>query len=102
MPRIPLSEAQPGQKLRRPAATRAGMIMVQPGTELTAAIIDRLRNLGIDSVFVEGSGRGTEKSPEEIRREIQERFRGHEHDAWMMELKEIVLKRVAGGDGSTT
>jgi hypothetical protein len=94
MPRIRIDEAQPGQKLRRPAVTRTGMVMVQPGTELTAAIIERLRNLGIDSVFVEGERAAGEKPTEVLLQELDERFAGHEHDAWMMALKAIVARQL--------
>jgi hypothetical protein len=63
--------------------------MVQAGAVLTAAVIERLRDLGIDSVSIEGQG-GRRKPLDVALRELHERFRGHERDAWMMELKTIV------------
>jgi hypothetical protein len=94
MPRIPIGEAQPGQKLVRPAVTRTGMVMVQPGTELTEAIIQRLQNLGIDSISVEGRVAGDAKPLDEALRELDERFAGHEQHAWMMQLKAIVARQL--------
>jgi hypothetical protein len=95
MPKIPTSEARPGQKLTRPAVTRTGLVMVQPGTELTSAIIDRLQNLGIDTVFVEGEAGSDARSLEVALQELDARFVGHEDDAWMMELKAIVARRLS-------
>ncbi len=97
MPKIPISDAKAGQRLTRPAATRAGMVMVQPGTELTEAIIERLRNLGISSVFVAGERGGPSDKPLDVAlRELDERFLGHEEDAWMMTLKAIVRRQLHG------
>jgi hypothetical protein len=70
------------------------MVMVQPGTELTAAIIDRLRNLGIDSVAVEGEADGEVKPLEVSLAELDARFAGHEQDPWMMALKAIVARQL--------
>jgi len=98
MPKIPISDAKPGQRLTRPAATRAGMVMVQAGTELTSALLDRLRNLGISSVVVAGErGSPGDKPLEVALHELDERFVGHEEDAWMMSLKAIVRRQLKGG-----
>ncbi len=100
MPRIPLSEARPGQKLSRPAATRAGVVMVQAGTELTSALIERLRFLGIDTVSVHGEVGGAGRPLEEVLAAIDARFAGHEGDAWMMALKEIVVRQAREQSGT--
>lgn len=98
MPKIPISDARAGQRLTRPAATRAGMVMVQAGTELTPALIERLRNLGISSVFVAGEkGAAGDKPLDVALRELDERFLGHEDDAWMMAVKAIVRRQLQGG-----
>ena len=52
MPRILLSKAQPGQVLTRPVTTSAGVVMVQAGSPLTPALIERLTNFGVDTVVV--------------------------------------------------
>lgn len=98
MPRIPLSEARPGQKLSRPAATRAGVVMVQAGTELTPALIERLRLLGIDTVSVHGEAGGSSRPLEEVLAAIDARFAGHEGDPRMMALKEIVVRQAREQD----
>jgi hypothetical protein len=77
--------------------------MVQAGTELTPALIERLRFLGIDTVSVHGEAGGG-RPLEEVLAAIDARFAGHEGDAWMMALKEIVVRQAreqgqAGGHG---
>lgn len=94
MPKVHINEAQAGQKLTRPAVTRTGMVMVQPGTELTAAIIERLRNLGIDFLQVEGDPSAGAKPLEVALAELDARFAGHEQDKWMMALKAIVARQL--------
>jgi hypothetical protein len=101
MPKISIEKAEPGQTLSRPAVTRTGMVMMQPGTQLTAAIIDRLKNLGIDSVIVEGASRIPDKPLDVMLRELDERFQGNEHDSWMMELKAIVADIIRSRAGSS-
>jgi hypothetical protein len=102
MPRISLADARPGQRLVRPVATPSGVIMVQPGTELTQALIDRLQGLGINTVSVASEGGGPDGPPLEERiRQVEARFAGHEHDTWMMQLKEIVLRQLAAGAGES-
>lgn len=96
MPKVLISQAKPGQKLTRPAVTRTGMLLMQPGTELTEAIIERLQTIGLDSVYVEGDNPADAKPPEVALRELDERFTGHENDRWMMELKAIVARHIRG------
>lgn len=96
MPKLPLSNARPGQRLVRPVITANGVVMVRPGTELTATLIERLRSLGIDTVTVASSesipGRGS--SLDQRLRELDARFAGHEHDAVMMQIKDVVARQL--------
>jgi hypothetical protein len=98
MPRIPLSQAVPGQKLARPVTNASGMVMMQAGTELTATILDRLVSIGVEFVAVVDDA-ATRPVRDEVQRVLDERFTGHEQDPWMMELKAIVLRQaLRGGD----
>jgi len=103
MRRLPISDVLPGHKLARAITNASGVVMVQPGAELTPPLIERLRALGVDSVVIAGDAEGAAARPsvEERLRELDARFAGHEQDAWMMELKDIVARqlgaRVDGG-----
>ncbi len=102
MPRLPLHDVRPGQRLARAIVSHAGVVLVQPGAELTPAILDRLRSLGVDAVEVAGEPEeATEVSIEARVEEVDARFAGHEDDRWMMALKAIVLRQlgVGGRDG---
>jgi hypothetical protein len=100
MPRIPLAQAVPGQRLARPVTNASGVVMMQAGTELTAALIARLGDIGIAAVVVAGDDRGR-RSPEDVQQQVATLFAGHEHDSWMMELKAIVIRQaLRGGSGA--
>lgn len=103
MPKLPLARVQPGQKLARPVTTAAGVVMVQTGTALTAALIERLRAMGVEMVTVasSGSGAGDARLRAEQVADVEARFAGHEQDPWMMWLKDIVLRQLAGADTTT-
>ena len=94
MQHIALSAARPGQRVARAIVSHAGVVLVQSGAELTGAIIDRLRSLGVDAIYVTEAGPEVAKSPVERAREVEERFAGHEDDRWMMALKAIVLRQL--------
>jgi hypothetical protein len=100
MPKIPISHARPGQKLARAITTSSGVLMMQAGAELTASAIARLRNLGIDTVSIAddttNAGRDGPSLEERIHA-TERRFEGHEGDAWMMGLREIVLRQLRHG-----
>jgi hypothetical protein len=91
---IALSAARPGQRVARAIVSHAGVVLMQAGAELTGAIIDRLRSLGVDAIYVTDAGPETAKSLVERVREVEERFAGHEDDRWMMALKAIVLRQI--------
>lgn len=76
--------------------------MVQTGSQLTPAILERLANFGVDTVVVraDDSTAGDDgRSVEERLREVEARFAGHEQDEWMMALKQIVIAQLARGEG---
>lgn len=100
MPKLPLARVRPGQRLSRPVKTAAGVVMVQAGTELTAALIERLRTMGVEVIAVAsgGSSARNEGLLADQAADVEARFAGHEQDPWMMRLKAIVLRQLAGAD----
>jgi len=89
MKKISLTQVEAGQIVARPVATSGGMVMMQPGAQLTAEIIGRLTNLGIDTVWVEGISEDA-KPVDVLLAELDRRFTGHEDDPLMMALKAVV------------
>jgi len=96
MKKLSITQVEAGQVVARPVATSSGMVMVQPGAELTGEIIDRLANLGVDTVWVEGTSENA-KPLDVLVAEIDRRFKGHEQDPLMMALKAIVTGCITQG-----
>lgn len=107
MPRVPLSRAQPGQKLLQPVTTAAGVVLVQAGAELSATLIARLGGLGIDTLVV-ASGENAAVADDAVAdgmlgdrvREVEARFAGHEHDPRMMAIKDMVVRQLSRRRGA--
>lgn len=74
--------------------------MVQAGTELSSTLIERLAGLGVETLVVAADpspGSTGSASLEERVRQVEARFAGHEHDAWMMALKALVVGQLTAG-----
>jgi hypothetical protein len=89
MKKLSITDVEAGQVVARPVATSSGLVMVQPGAELTPEIISRLSDLGIDTVWVEGVSEDA-KPIETLLAELDRRFTGHDGDPLMMALKAVV------------
>jgi hypothetical protein len=96
MKKVQIIEARPGDVIARPVATASGMVMVQPGAVLTSEIVERLVNLGIDVVWLEGLAADA-KPLETVLAELDQRFDGHSGDPLMMELKAVVSSCIRQG-----
>lgn len=91
MKKVPIAEVEPGQVVARSVAASSGMVMVQPGAVLTAEMISRLLDLGVDTIWLEGIASDA-KSVEVVLQELEQRFAGHQHDPLMMELEAVVAR----------
>jgi hypothetical protein len=100
MKKVPIIEVEAGQVVARPVTTGSGMVMVQSGAVLTAEIIGRLTDLGVDVIWVDGVSADA-RPVSALLAELDERFVGHEDDALMMELKSVIAGCIsqASGDG---
>jgi hypothetical protein len=54
MVKVSVSKLEAGMKLAKPVAAKNGMVMLGEGTALTAKWIERIQDMGIANVFVEG------------------------------------------------
>jgi hypothetical protein len=76
MKRVAIDELSPGTVLAKPVTNAAGLPVVAAGAELDCSMIDRLRQLGLTLVYVEGdSGDTTGKTLTELEAELENRFR---------------------------
>ena len=96
--RVSVDGMKPGAKLAKPVVNDAGMIIIGEGTTLSDAHINRLQNMGISSVFVEGTA-GPEKSREELLGELDARFKKTENEPYMATLKRIFKEQIERASG---
>lgn len=77
MQRLPLDLLKPGMVLAKAVLNEKGMALCGEGTELSAAMIERLKRMCVNSVVVKGQpvdlGESA-KSKEELVAEMQARF----------------------------
>ena len=68
-----------------------GMTLAGPGLELTDSLIERIRNIGVGSIVVEGShGGGNAAELETVYTNLPHIFRRHTNDAFMMTLHNML------------
>jgi hypothetical protein len=96
MKKLSITDVEAGQVVARPVATSSGLVMVQPGAELTTEVISRLADLGIDTLWVEGLSEDA-KPIEDLLADLDRRFTGHDGDALMMALKAVVADCISQG-----
>ncbi|MCL4456881.1 MAG: hypothetical protein M1147_10350 [Nitrospirae bacterium] len=95
MPKVPANSLKPGMKLSKPVMNDAGMILLGEGTELTNALIERLQNMNVSSVYVEGAA-APQKPLEEILSELDARFKKTENEPNMGLLKKLFRDHIEG------
>lgn len=95
MPKIPVTKLEPGMKLAKPVLSKSGMIMLGEGTELSAAWIQRIQDMEITSVFIEGPT--VQAIPkEEALAGLKARFAKVEGKPYMNVIKKMVEKHIEG------
>jgi hypothetical protein len=95
MVKISVSKLEAGMKLARPVAAKSGMVMLGEGTELNATWIERIQDMGITNVFVEGPPVQTIPR-EEAMENLNERFSRVEGKPHMSAIKKIVKEHIEG------
>ncbi len=96
MQKIPLKLAKAGMKLAKPVKNDRGMTLCGAGIELTEEMINRLSNMEVARITVEGHPIDTGESVKSLSQLIDEldvRFRHVEGDPLMMKIKGILLER---------
>jgi ubiquinone biosynthesis protein UbiJ len=107
MQNIPISLAAAGMVIAREikmSGEAAGRVLCGKGVRLTDSLIGRLRQLGIESVVVEGHPvkMEGEVTLEQMLQELDGRFSRSTNDPLMMKVKEIYRKRLIKSMGEET
>lgn len=89
MKRVVIEELLPGMVLVKPVTNANGLPIVAVGTILDTAIIARLQQMELTSVYVEGAaGSADGKTLTELEAELDHRFRHVAHDP----IQQLILR----------
>ena len=97
MQRILIAQADPGMILAKEILNPDGMVLCGAGTELSEALVERLINMDVVDITVEGHPVNVEgeKTLQEELHEIDLRFQRVEDIAPLMYLKKRIQARLA-------
>ncbi len=95
MQRILLAQAAEGMTLAKDVVTPEGRVLCGKGTELTSALIDRLRRMEIAAITVEGHPIGAPVDPATAKAAIEKRFEKVTADPVLYNLRQILIDRIS-------
>ncbi|MEW5746729.1 MAG: hypothetical protein AB1805_14970 [Nitrospirota bacterium] len=95
MLKLSVDKLKPGMKVGKPVVNESGMILFGAGTVLTDVLIERLSNMSIGSILVEGTPK-QEKTKEELLVELDARFSKTENEPYMKTLKQYFREHIEG------
>jgi len=95
MLRIAKEALSPGMKLAKPIMGRNGMVMLAEGTELSEKWIDRIQDMDVTGVFVEGASEPAVPLADELGG-LETRFATVQHEPYMGLIKKIVRGHIEG------
>lgn len=95
MGRISTDDLKPGMILARPVTNRGGMVMLAEDTELTVALIDKMKDMDIQGVFIQGFSCPTIPK-DEMLRGLEERFESVSDEPRLASLKRIMRDHMEG------
>lgn len=93
MPKVSVDKIKPGMKLAKPIINEINVVLIGEGVELNDALIKRIKDMGLSSVYVEGISK-PKKPIEEALSELNERFKKSENQPHMYLLKKIFRESI--------
>jgi hypothetical protein len=94
MPKVPVEKLEAGMILVKPLV-RGNMVVLGEGTVLTDRWIERITDMAIDHVFIDGPSEQSIPKQEALA-QIDGRFRNTEDKPYMKEIKKILKEHVEG------
>ena len=95
MAKLAAERLEPGMVLARPVMNKSGMIMLGEGTELTDNLIEKIRDMGIESVHVQGMSQ-PDVPLEALLAALDARFARVEKDHLMAMIKRLMKEHIEG------
>ncbi len=93
MPKVNPSGLEPGMITARSVVNANGMVLLGENTELTAELIDKIKNMNVDSVYIHGTIKPA-TSREELLAEVNGHFRLVADNPAMNAIKNAIIKHV--------
>ena len=95
MPKIGKDALEPGMKLAKPVIGQNEMVLMAEGTELTERLIQRLQDMDVEAVFVEGPSEQAVPLDEALAA-LEKRFKAVQDKPHMGLIKRVVRKHIEG------
>jgi hypothetical protein len=93
MSKIALDKLESGMKLAKPVENSSGMVLLGENTELTVELIDKIKDMGIDSVYIQGMTKPS--VPVEVMlSDLDARFKTVENEPYMDVLKKVFIEHI--------
>ncbi len=93
MSKIALDRLEAGMKLAKPVENSSGMVLLGENTELTVELIDKIRDMGIESVYIQGMSKPS--TPIDVMlSQLDERFKMVETEPHMDILKKALKEHI--------
>jgi hypothetical protein len=91
--KIALDKLESGMKLAKPVENSSGMVLLGENTELTVELIDKIKGMGIDSVYIQGMAKPS--VPVEVMlSDLDRRFKTVENEPYMDVLKKVFIEHI--------
>jgi len=90
---VSVANLKPGMKLSRAVVNDSGMVLLPQGTVLTDSLIQRIENMNLTSISVEG-GAESRKPKEEVLAELEHRFRKSDDQPLMQVIKRAMREHL--------
>jgi hypothetical protein len=91
--KIALDKLEAGMKLAKPVQNSSGMVLLGENTELTVELIDKIKDMGVDSVYIQGMSKPSIPI-EAMLSQLDERFKMVESEPYMDVLKKIFKEHI--------
>jgi len=95
VPKIAPGSLEPGMKTAKPVVNTSGMVLLGENTELTPELIDRIRNMEVDGVWIQGLSKPSVPM-EEVVAELDRRFRLVGGQPHMDIIRKAVQRHIEG------
>jgi lipoate synthase len=93
MSKLALDMLEAGMRLAKPVENSSGMVLLGENTELTVELIEKIKDMGIDSVYIQGMSKPS--VPIEVMlSELDERFKRVENEPYMDVLKKAFKEHI--------